>query len=159
MYTEAMARDKAEAEQKATEQRSGQGKWRPPDGVYADPVTDFNDRCLKSGDAIIELAGRSVSSGADKCAISNITDTSAGEIRLDVMCNQKPGTQALRIRNVAGQTIHETLGAEAIILKKIDDHTVSLQKSKNGDFIDSGKQLSYCGQDAQQMHVQQKAKK
>jgi hypothetical protein len=156
-YSEARARDKAEAEQKATE-RSRQEKWRPRDGLYADHVADFNDRCLKSGDAIIGLAERSVSSGPDKCAISNVTDTSPGEIRLDVICNQKPGTQGLLIRNLGGRTIYETLGAEAIILKKIDDHTVSLQKSRNGDFIDSGKQLSYCGQDAQRMHAQQKAK-
>jgi hypothetical protein len=58
-----------------------------------------------------------------------------------------------------GQTIYETLGAETIILKKIDDHTVLLQKSKNGDFIDSGTQLFYCGQDAQRVHAQQKAGK
>jgi hypothetical protein len=56
-----------------------------------------------------------------------------------VICHQKPGTQGLRVRNLGGQTIYETLGAEAIILKKIDDHTVSLQKSMNGEFIDSGK--------------------
>jgi hypothetical protein len=159
IYTEAKARDKAEAEQKAAEERSGQGKWRPRDGVYADPVADFDDRCLKSGDAIIGLAEASVSSGADTCAITNVADISPGEIRLGVICRQKPGTQGLRIRNLGGTTIYETLGTEAIILKKIDDHNVSLQKSTNGEFIDSGKQLSYCGEDAQQMHAQQKAGK
>lgn len=118
----------------------------------------FDDRCLKSGDAMIGLAEASVSSGADTCAITNVADISPGEIRLGVICRQKPGTQGLRIRNLGGTTIYETLGTEAIILKKIDDHTVSLQKSRNGEFIDSGKQLSYCGEDAQRMHAQQKAK-
>jgi hypothetical protein len=103
IYTEAKARDKAEAEQKAMEERSGLGKWRPRDGVYADPVADFNDRCLKSRDAIIELAEHSVSSGADTCSISNVTDTSPGEIRLGVICHQKPGTQGLRIRNMGAR--------------------------------------------------------
>jgi len=48
--------------------------------------------------------------------------------------------------------------SETIILKKIDDNTISMQTSKNGNFIDPGAQLSYCGQDVQQMHAQQKAK-
>jgi hypothetical protein len=76
-----------------------------------------------------------------------------------VICRQKSGTQGLRIRNLGGTTIYETLGTESITLKKIDDRTVSLQKSMNGEFIDSGKQPSYCGEDAQRMHVQQKAAK
>jgi hypothetical protein len=159
IYTEARARDKAEAEQKAAEERSGQGKWRPRDGIYADPVADFDDRCLKSGDAIIGLAEASVSSGADQCAITNVTDTSPGEISLGVICHQRPGAQGLRIRNLGGTTIYETLGTEAIILKKIDDHTVSLQKSTNGELIDPGEQLSYCGLEAQRMHAEEKAKK
>jgi hypothetical protein len=159
MYREAKAKDKAEAEQKAAEERSGQGKWRPRDGVYADPVADFDDRCMKSADAVIGLAEASVSTGADTCTISNVSDTSPGEISLSVICHQKAGTQGLRIRNLGGTTIYETLGRESITLKKIDDHTISLQKSTNGELIDSGKQLSYCGQDAQQMHAQQKAGK
>jgi hypothetical protein len=49
--------------------------------------------------------------------------------------------------------------SENITLKRIDDHTISLQKSTNGEFTEPGKQLSYCGQDAQEMHAQQKAGK
>jgi hypothetical protein len=60
---------------------------------------------------------------------------------------------------LGGTTIYETLGTEAIILKKIDDHTVSLQKSTNGELIDPGEQLSYCGLEAQRMHAEEKAKK
>jgi hypothetical protein len=153
IYTEAKAKDKAEAEQKAAEERSGQGKWRPRDGVYADPGPDFDNRCLKSADAIIGLAEHSVSSGVDTCAVTNVTDTAPGEIWLGVTC------QGLGLRKVGGQTIYETLGPQGIILKKIDDHTVSMQKSGRGDFVDPGKQLSYCGQDAQQIHAQQKVNK
>jgi hypothetical protein len=158
IYNEAGARGKAEAEQKAAEERSGQGKWRPRDGVYADAGPDFDDRCLKSADAVIGLADASVSAGAETCAISNVADTSPGEIDLTVTCRQSSGAQGLRIRKLGDTTIYETLGRESIILKKIDDHTISLRKSTNGESSEPGKKLSYCGQDAQQMRAQQKAK-
>src|SRR5450756_873831 len=61
MYTEAMASNKAEAEQKAAEEKLSLNPWRPQDGVYATSGTNFEDRCLKANDAIIEFAERSVS--------------------------------------------------------------------------------------------------
>jgi hypothetical protein len=158
MYIEAVASNKAEAEQKAVEERLRLNPWCPQDGVYATSGTNFEDRCLKANDAIIELAERSISSGTDKCSVTFIRDEQ-NAIRMFAICSREPNAQGATGRTGEGGSILAPTSSETIILKKIDDNTVLLQKSKNGDFIDSGKQLSYCGQDVQRMHAQQKAGK
>jgi len=139
MYTEAMARDEAEAERKAAEQQLTRTPWRPKTGVYATPGTNFNDRCLKAGDAILDFDERSITSGTDRCNVTFIRDNLDG-IQLFATCNAPPSS-------------------ESMILRKIDDKTVFLQKTKDGNFSDPGEPLSYCGQDAQEMYAQPKAKK
>jgi hypothetical protein len=52
---EATARSKAEAKQKAEEEQLRLAPWQPRNGIYAIPGATFEDRCLKSGDAIIDL--------------------------------------------------------------------------------------------------------
>lgn len=146
-YTESRAREKAQAEQKAAEENP----WQPQAGVYATPGTDFNDRCLKSGDAIIELSERSISSGAEKCNVTFIR----GEINALQMFVTCSGTSS----TAGDRTIPASPRPETVLLKKIDDKTVSLQMTRDRKFIDSGRQLSYCGQEAQKVYAQQKAKK
>jgi hypothetical protein len=156
MYIEAVARGKAEAEQKAAEEKLSLKPWRPQDGVYATSGTNFEDRCLNASDATVEIAERSISSGTDKCNVTFIRDE-PNAIRMFATCSREPNAQGSIGRTGEGGSTLATTSSETIILKKIDDKTVLLQKSNNGDFIDSGKQLSYCGQDAQRMHAQQKA--
>jgi hypothetical protein len=149
MYTEAEARNKAEVEQKAAEERLRLEPWRPQDGIYATPGTNFEDRCQKAGDAIIEMTERTISNGTDKCSVTFIRDE-LDAIRLFATCGQRA--------NAPGSILAQP-SSETIILKKIDDKTVFLQKSKNGNFIDAGGQLSFCGADVQQMYAQQRTKK
>ena len=151
LHAEAKARDRPEAEQTATEERLRLNPWRPRDGIYATPGTNFEDRCLKASDATIEFSERSISSGTDKCSVTFIRDE-PDAIKLFASCSQEPNAQG-SIGRVALPS------SETILLKKIDDNTISMQKSKNGNFIDPGTQLSYCGQDVQRMHAQQKAKR
>jgi len=158
MHMEARTREKSEAEQKAAEERLSLKQWRPQDGIYAAPGTNFEDRCLKASDAIIEITERSISSGTDKCSVTFIRNE-PNAIRLFATCSQEPNAQGSIGRIGDGGSIPALPSSETIILKKIDGNTVLLQKSKNGNFIDPGAQLSYCGQDVQRMHAQQKAKK
>lgn len=151
MHTEAMARGKAEAEQKAVEERLKLTPWRAQDGVYATSGTNFEDRCLKASDAIIELAERSIFSGTDKCSVSFIRDE-PNAVQLFAACSREPNAQGSE-----GRAALPSL--ETITLKKIDRKTVFLQKSKDGNFVDSGKQLSYCGREAQRTHAQQRSGK
>src|SRR6202035_3232052 len=107
-----------------------------------------SDRCLKSGDAIIGLAQNSVSSGTASCYVSNVVDAPPYAVKLGVICNQS-GAQGVVMRNVNGQTAFEPAGAETVIVRKIDDQTVSLQKTRNGQFSEPAQQLSYCPEQAQ----------
>jgi hypothetical protein len=158
MHTEATASNKAEAAQKAVEERLRLNPSRPQDGVYATSGANFEDRCVNASDATIEITERSISSGTDRCNVTFIRDE-PNAIRLFATCGREPDAQGSTGRAGEGGSIPASTSSETIILKKIDDNTVLLQKSKNGNFIDSGKQLSYCGQDAQRMHAQQKAGK
>src|SRR5450755_4442919 len=135
MYTEAMG-GKAEAEQKAAEEKLSLNPWRPQDGVYATSGTNFEDRCLKASDATIEIAERSISSGTDKCSVTFIRDEPSA-VRLFATCSRRPNAQGSIGRTGEGGSIPASTSSETILLKKVDDHTVSLQKSKDGKFIDS----------------------
>jgi hypothetical protein len=48
---------------------------------------------------------------------------------------------------------------ETIVLNKIDDKTILVQKTKNGNSTDPLQKLSYCSEDVQKMRAQQKAAK
>ncbi len=157
MHVEATAKRETEAKQKAAEEKSGSRGWRPRDGVYANSGADFNDRCMKSGDAIIGLAQNSVSSGADSCYVSNVTDAPPYAVKLSVICNQS-GSSGMVMRTVNGQMTFEPAGAEAMIVKKIDDKSVLLQKTQNGQFTQPGQQLSYCAEEVQRAQVPSRKK-
>ena len=157
MHVEATAKNAAEAKQKAAEQKPGLSGWHPRDGVYASPGADFADRCQNSGDAIIGLAKNSVSSGTASCYVSSASDTPPYGIKLSVICNQS-GTQGLVMRTVNGQTTFEPAGAETVIVRKLDDKTVSMQKTRNGEFSEAAQQLSYCGDEVQRAQAQTRKK-
>lgn len=158
LYTESRARDQAKAAQKATEEKSSLNPWRPLEGIYATSGANFDDQCLKGGDAAIALSERSIVSGADKCNVTFVRNE-PDAIKLFATCNQPPNAPVPMIKTTNGGLIPAPANSETIVLKKIDDKTVFIQKSTNGNFADAGKQLSYCGQDAQKMHAQQKAAK
>jgi hypothetical protein len=130
---------KAEAKQIAIEEKIKRNPWRPNAGIYAGAGADFSERCLNGGETIIDLGERLVSSGNDKCSVIQIRDE-LHALKIFVDCNTPPRP-------------------ETIILRKLDDKTVLLQKTKNRNFSDPGEQLSYCGPATQAMYAQQKGKK
>jgi hypothetical protein len=67
IYIEAIAHN-ARERAKAAEGQNKQGPWRPQDGVYATQGANFDERCLKAGDAIIRFSERVISDGSDRCA-------------------------------------------------------------------------------------------
>jgi hypothetical protein len=158
MYTEAKARNKAEAEQKAAEEKLKLNPWRPHEGIYASPGTNFEDRCLKASDAIIEMTERTISSGTDKCSVTFVRDE-PDAMRLFATCAQEANAQGSIGKTGDGGPALAPPSSETIILKKINDKTVFLQKSKNGNFIDPGQQLSFCSANAQRAFAQQKGKR
>jgi len=156
-HIEAMARSKAEAKQKAEEEQLRLAPWRPQNGIYAIPGANFEDRCLKSGDAIIDIDERSISIGPDRCSVTFVRNE-PNAIRLFASCGQEPNAQVSNGKTGEDGSIPASPSSETIILKKIND-IVFMQKSRNGNFTDPGAKLSYCGQDAQRKYTEQKARK
>jgi len=48
--------------------------WHPRDSIYARPGDNFDERFLKSGDTVIDLVGKSISSNADSCEVYTYND-------------------------------------------------------------------------------------
>jgi hypothetical protein len=76
--------------------------WRPRDGIYASPGANFDDRCLKSGDTIIDFAGKNISSGADRCEVYSYDDALLSDPIIDVVCNETRSTKGLVTRAIDG---------------------------------------------------------
>lgn len=143
-YAESLARSRAEV--------AMQRIWRPRDGVYARPGADFGDRCLKSGDVIVGLAKKSVSSGAATCSVSGLMEEPPEGIKLGLVCDQKLGAAAPAV--AGGQKIPERPVAESMLLRKMDDKTVWLRNTQNGEFTEPERKLSYCGAEAQRKYTE-----
>jgi hypothetical protein len=157
MDPETKASYEAEIQQKAAEERLRLAPWRPRDGIYATPGENFTDRCQKYGDAIIDFSERSISSGDDKCSITFIRDE-LDAIHLFAICSEEPNAQGPIARAGDAGSIPPR-SSETIILKKSSANTVFMERSRDGNFTDPGRQLSYCGQDVQGKYAQQKTRK
>jgi hypothetical protein len=55
-------------------------KWRPKDGLYAEPGTDLKDRCMDQTEFVVELADKSISGNEWSCKITKLADTASGAI-------------------------------------------------------------------------------
>lgn len=158
-YSEAKAKNKAEAEYKVPEQLSRPEQWRPRDGVYASLGGDFNDRCTKSGDVIIGLTKGSVLSGQAECKVVSMMNTGLAAVSMNMACDQTSGKQTTTSKKKNGQTTPGVLDTETIRLSKVDDNTFFFQKTKNRQFKDAGGPVSYCPEEVQRSYAAQKAKK
>lgn len=157
-HIEVQAQYKEEARQKAEEEQLRLAPWHPQNGIYAIPGATFEDRCLKSGDAILDLDERSISIGTDRCSVTFIRNE-PNAVRLFATCTQDPNPQGSNGKAEDGGSGLASPSSETIVLKKTNNSIVFMQKSNNGNFIGPGEKLSYCGPDAQQKYAAQKAKK
>ena len=137
--------------------------WLPRDGVYASSGADFDDRCMKSGDATIDFAGKSIKSSADRCEIFSRIDATLEEPDPGIMitCNETHDTKGtIIVRYIDGVPRVGPPGFEIMWLNRIDDKTISLRKTHNGQFSEPGRKLAYCSDEAQRRYLdQQKAAK
>jgi hypothetical protein len=117
------------------------GKWQPRYGVYAQRGNDFNDRCMKSGDMVVDLKNISLSGGVSRCVITGTDDQSKSSISLDAICNQKPNAVGVVARK-NGDLVPP--GSEKIIISKTDDQNVTFRKSRGGEFSEPAVSLAYC---------------
>ena len=146
-YLEDKAKSKADAEQKDAAQKAA---WQPRDGVYASPGADFDDRCMKSGDAVVRLAQSAVSIDGTSCYVAHVSVEPPNSVSLNVNCGG-----SLVIGN--GSKV-EGAPVEAITLSNADDQSVIFRRSRNGQALGSDRQLRYCPEAAQRNFTESKAK-
>lgn len=161
-HAEAEARTRAASEYKIPEQLLNPKLWRPKDGVYASPDTNFNDRCTKSGDVVISLTDGSISSGKADCKVVGLMST--GQTAVSLTCSPEAGKQASSERKKKGGGVKaakapETPRADIIRMTRIDDNTFHMQKTVDGEFKDDGSPVSYCPEEAQRAYAANKAKR
>jgi hypothetical protein len=133
--------------------------WRPRDGAYANPGSDFDGRCMKSGDAVIDFTGISISSGASRCEISKVSDATQASIKLEAQCDLKSGQSGQVARPKNGAIVFVPVGSEDIIITNSGNQTITLQKSRNGEFSELGQLLTYCPDTAQRAYADSKKAK
>jgi hypothetical protein len=133
--------------------------WRPRDGVYAKVGADLDDRCMKSGDAVIDLAEISISSDASHCEVSKVKDATEASVRLEARCDLKPGETGLVARPKNGTYDFVPVGSEEIIITNTGHQTISVQKSRNGEFSELGQLLAYCPDSTQRAYADSKKAK
>jgi len=138
-----------EARRKPVKDEIDGAAWLPRDGIYATPGTDFDDHCAKSGDAVINLAEISVSSGASHCAIFKVGDSTDASIRLEARCEVKLGDR--------GQ-VTLSMGEEKLIITNSGHQTVTLQKIRNGE-SEPGQLLAFCPETTQRAYANSKKAK
>ena len=121
-------------------------KRRPKDGKYASPGKDFESQCTDLGDLDIQYADKSVSGNEWSCKINKVTDTAPGAIRLDLTCDDYNLALALNPRDAKAE---ERTFKEVMLLKRINEKSLSIRRTLNGKFKDPSWQADYCPESSQ----------
>jgi hypothetical protein len=126
-------------------------KWQPKDGVYASPGKDFEADCNEAHYIEIELAEKSVSGNEWSCEITKRTYTAADAIRLDMTCYDYNLTQILYPKD---PNAGERKVKEVMLLKRLDNEAISIQKSVNSKFTRSSGRVDYCPERVQRTRLE-----
>lgn len=145
--------NESEAERKWWEEN---GKWGPLYGVYAKPGNDFNDRCLKAEDVVIDFDDFSLSGGSSHCRVVGVDESSKNYRSLNVICDQKPNAVGVVLRK-KGDFVAP--GSEKIALSKTGDQTITIRRSQDGEFSEPAQELAYCPDAAQRAYADSKKAK
>lgn len=143
IFREAEAKNKADAAKMGAALKAA---WQPRDGVYASDGADFDDRCMKSGDAVVRLAQSALSIGGASCYVAHVSVEPPNSVTLSVNC----GGQALITSS--GSILGSA--SESVTLSKLDDQSVLFRRSRNGQAEGAEQQLRYCPDSTQRAHTE-----
>lgn len=125
--------------------------WRPKDGAYAAPGKDFQSSCNELNDMTIDLRGKSVVGYEWGCKVNKMTDLSLGSRKLDMICNDYNLAQDLEPRDPNWEN---RKFKEVMFIKRVDDTTISVQKSLNGKLKGPPWRAAYCPLETQRALVE-----
>ncbi|WP_157095793.1 hypothetical protein [Bradyrhizobium sp. AT1] len=121
--------------------RNAFDKWRPKAGVYAEPGKTFRASCDEGGGLTINLREKSVSGYEWGCGVKKITDLGPDSLKVEMVCNDYNLAQNVNPRDPDWENRKFN---EVMFVKKIDDVTISVQKSLNGKLKDAPWREAYC---------------
>lgn len=127
-------------------------KWRPKEGTYAVPGKGFAGTCGEFGDLIIGLREKDISGHEWGCKVTKLTDTGPGAIRVEMTCSDYNLAENLK-------KPEDTEFKEIILLKKIDETSMSARRTVDGKFKDPEFKAVYCPKEAQELFLESRAKK
>jgi hypothetical protein len=78
---------------------------------------------------VIEWSKKSITADEQICEITTQTQTAPGSIRLDVACTD---------------VLTDEPYPEVVILNKVDDETILVRETQNGEFNRPGVKMTYC---------------
>jgi hypothetical protein len=133
------------------EKAAAKTAWQPRDGVYASAGADFEDRCMKSGDAVVRLVQSAVSIDGTSCYVAHVSVEPANSVTLNVNC----GGQGVVTSDGSMLGSNST---ESVTLSKTDDQSVLFRRSRNGQALGSDRQLRYCPEAAQRDFTESKVR-
>lgn len=135
-----------ESEKGATE------RWRPKDGLYASPDKDLEMQCGEFGELAISLSEKSVSRNEWSCRINRLTDATPSSVKIDMTCYDYNLALSLDGRD---PNAYERKFKEILLLKRVNDTSISVRKTLNGQFKGPSWQADYCPADVQRRHIEQ----
>jgi len=115
--------------------------WRPKPGVYAEPGKTFQSSCDESGGLTIDLGEKSVNGYEWGCKVKKVVDLAPGSLKIGMVCDDYNLAQNLNPRDPNWENRQFN---EIMFVKRIDDATISVQKSLNGKFKDPPWRAAYC---------------
>ncbi|PJG54223.1 hypothetical protein CVM73_15510 [Bradyrhizobium forestalis] len=105
----------------------------PRPGVYAEPGTNFQSSCDESGDLTIDLGEKSVSGYEWGCKVRKVVDLAPGSLKVAMVCGDYNLAQNLDPRDPKWENRQFN---EVMFIKRLDQTTISVQKSLNGKLKD-----------------------
>lgn len=104
-------------------------QWRPKAGVYAEPDKNFQSSCDEGDSLTIDLGEKSVSGYEWGCKVKKIVDLAPGSLKVGMICSDYNLAQNLNPRDPNWENRQFN---EVMLIKRLDQTTISVQKSLNG---------------------------
>jgi len=125
-------------------------KWRPRDGIYAEPGKKFQSSCDDENNLRIDLDEKSVVGYEWSCVIRSTTTLAPGSLKLEMTCNDLNLAQHVYPRDPNWE---DRRFNEVMLIERLDAATVSLQKTLNGKFEDSAWRMTFCPRETQRAYA------
>jgi len=128
-------------------------KWRPDDGIYAEPGKKFRSSCNDENNLRIDLTEKSVAGYEWSCDIRSTTTLAPRSLRLDMTCSDYNLAQNLYPRDPNWENRRFK---EMMLVKRLNAGTVSVQKTLNGKFADTAWRETFCPKETQSVYAEAK---